>query len=676
MKTKANSLTFKSLNTPTSIPPASVNPGAREAMGATLAGIPAFAAAAAPAPHVAGELLVQFQAGTSAVGRAKALAAVSGQLKEVLWSEGPAADAAKLVRVTFSSSLPTAKSIEALTKQPGVKFAEPNYTVQTQATSNDAYFIDGKLWGMRGDGSSVYGSRADKAWGVDLTGSTKTVVGVIDSGIDYRHPDLYLNVWLNQSEISSALRSGLQDVDSDGLITFRDLNHALNQSYASDINKNGYIDAGDLLNDTRWEDGIDTDGNGYRDDLIGWDFVNGDNDPLDDNNHGTHVAGTIGGMGGNGTGVVGVNWSTQLVPLKFLSSTGSGSTSDALKALDYYTQVSKSASAASEFVGTNNSWGGGGFSQSMLDAIVRTASAGNLFVAAAGNGGSDGIGDDNDATPSYPSNYSTQAALGWDAVVAVAALTSSGALASFSNFGNTSVDLAAPGAGIWSTLPNGGYGSASGTSMAAPHVMGALALIAAAMPGATPQQMLDTLKKSVTAKTDLASKLVLDGWLDMSKLASTELAPPQTTAPTSTLIYGTDGNDILVGTTADEVLSGVPASSSLYGRGTVDALTGGGGKDVFVLGTNGRVFYDDGNARNTGTADYVRITDFVSGQDKVQLAGGRSYLTSSTTINGTSGLAIYLDTNANRKLDTKSDEVIGLLTGIRSISSEDIIYSA
>ncbi len=673
MKTKTLSSTLKSLNASTSGSPTGTHPVAGEPMSETLAAIPDLAGAAALAVHAPGELLVQFQSGTGAVGRAKALAAVSGQLKEVLWSEGPAADAAQLVRVTFNDSLPTAKAIEALMKQASVKFAEPNYTVQTQATSNDAYFTDGKLWGMRGDGSSVYGSRADNAWGADLTGSTKTVVGVIDSGIDYRHPDLYLNVWLNQGEIPSGLRSVLQDVDSDGLITFRDLNYSVNQSYVTDINKNGYIDAADLLNDARWEDGIDTDGNGYRDDLIGWDFVNGDNDPLDDNNHGTHVAGSIGGMGGNGTGVVGVNWSTQLVPLKFLSATGSGSTANALKALDYYTQVSKSASAASDFVGTNNSWGGGGFSQSMLDAIVRTGSAGNLFVAAAGNGGSDGIGDDNDATPSYPSNYSTQAALGWDAVVAVAALTSTGALASFSNFGNTSVDLAAPGAGIWSTLPNGGYGSASGTSMAAPHVMGALALIAAAMPGATPQQMLDTLKKSVTAKTDLASKLAWDGWLDLSKLASAAIAPAPT--PASTLLYGTDGSDTLVGTTVDEVLSGVPASSSLYGRGTVDVLAGGGGKDVLVLGASGRVFYDDGNSRSAGSGDYARITDFVAGQDKVQLAGGRSYVAGTTTINGTSGLAIYWDTNGNRKLDTKSDEMIGFLAGIRSISSDDIIYS-
>lgn len=634
--------------------------------------LPVIAADLLPS-HASEELLVRFEPGTNAIGRAKALAAVGGAVLETIWSDGQGADGAQLQRVKFNGSLPTAKAIEVLSQQPGVKYAEPNYIVSTQATSNDPYFTGGSQWDMRGDGSTVYGSRADQAWSAGLTGSTKTVVGVVDSGIDYRHPDLYLNVWLNQGEIPVALRSALTDVDGDGLITFRDLNNGVNKSAVSDLNGNGYIDAGDLLKDARWADGIDTDGNGYRDDLVGWDFANNDNDPLDDNNHGTHVSGTIGGVGGNGAGVAGVNWSTQVMALKFLSSSGSGSSANAIKALDYFTAMSKSASTAADFVGTNNSWGGGGFTQSLQDAIVRSGSAGNLFIAAAGNGGSDGVGDNNDSVANYPSNYSTLSALGWDSVVAVAALTSSGALASFSNYGNATVDLAAPGSGIWSTVPNGGYASYSGTSMATPHVMGALALIASAMPNATPQQWLDTLKQCVTTKADLASSLAWDGWLDLGKLPT--VLGAALPAPSSQTIYGTDGSDTLTGGAGDDFISGVPASSIKYGRGSIDVLTGGSGSDVFALGVNGKVFYDDGNTRNAGTADYARINDFVSGQDHLQLAAGKSYVTGQASISGTTGLALYWDTNANGKLDAKSDEMIAFVAGVSSLAGSDFVFS-
>ncbi len=488
---------------------------------ALLSTLPPAAAVAQTPDRVAGELLVQFNEGAGAAGRAQALAAISGKSVEVLWSDGSGYDGAQLLRVKLTGNVGIDKAITMLAHQPGVHFAEANYLVGTQSTSNDPQFTSGSLWGMHGDTSgSPYGTGVDEAWAAGYTGSTKTVVGVIDTGVDYRHPDLYQNIWLNQGEITATLRAGLTDVDSDGLITFRDLNNGANASYVRDVNGNGYIDAGDLLNDTRWEDGVDTDGNGYRDDLIGWDFVNNDNDPLDDNRHGTHVSGTIGGVGGNGVGVAGINWSTQIMALKFLGSTGSGSTADALKALDYYTNMSKVAPAASDFVGTNNSWGGGGFSQSMLDAITRTGTAGNLFIAAAGNGGADGVGDNNDTTASYPSNYSTQASLGWDAVVAVASLTSTGALSSFSNYGNVTVDLAAPGSSIVSTLPNGAYGSLSGTSMATPHVTGALALISSALPNATPQECLSLLQQCVTYKSDLAAKLAWDGWLDLGKLSA------------------------------------------------------------------------------------------------------------------------------------------------------------
>lgn len=824
---------------------------------------------------------MQFEAGAGAAGRAQALAAISGKQIDLLWSDGAGDNGAQLLRVQLSGSIGIDKAISMLSRQPGVKFAEANFIVGTQATSNDSQYTSGGLWGMRGDISgNKFGSAADEAWGAGYTGSSKTVVGVVDSGIDYRHPDLYLNIWLNQGEIPTALRGVLVDTDSDGLITFRDLNHSANQSYVKDVNGNRYIDAGDLLNDIRWEDGIDTDANTYRDDLIGWDFVSNDNDPLDDNRHGTHVAGTIGGVGGNGVGVAGVNWSTQMMALKFLAADGSGYTSNALKAVDYFTNLSKQAPAASDFVGTNNSWGGGGFSQAMLDAITRTGAAGNLFVAAAGNGGSDGVGDNNDTLASFPSNYSTKGTLGWDAVVAVASLTSSGGLSSFSNYGNTTVDLAAPGSSIMSTLPNGGYGALSGTSMATPHVMGALALIASVLPNATPQQCLDLLRQCLTYDGNLAGQLAWDGRLDLGKLSAlltptvsgptvasivlsdttinaAETAtvtitfseavkeftsadvtlssaagtlgeftttPPEDTssglvwtatlapaanveaqgvklsvtagsysaldgtagqgavsaaftvdtrAPTlaitlsdsqlttgetarvsftfseavsgfdnsdvsvangvlsvltssdgrnwsatftptaglqsasnsilvntnyadaagntgtaaesasftidttvtiPTVIRGTDGNDVLTGTAGADILNGVPASSTRYGRGSMDTLTGSGGSDVFVLGTTGRVFYDDGSSRSSGSTDYARITDFTASVDDLQLAGGRNYFSSLATINGTSGLSIYWDSNGNRSLDVRADEMIGFLVGVNTLNTADVIF--
>src|SRR5262249_33643162 len=209
--------------------------------------------------------------------------------------------------------VPSGLSLEQALAQyradPHVLAAEPDQAVHADVIPNDPLF--NQLWGLNNTGQDK-GKAGDDikppaAWNV-TKGSTKTVVAVIDTGIDYRHPDLYQNIWINQGEIPAAIRARLTDVDGDGIITFRDLNNPINQGPGkiTDLNGNGYIDGGDLLFPTSkggWANGISDDGDQYVDDIIGWDFANNDNNPLDDNNHGTHVAGILGATGNNGVGV-------------------------------------------------------------------------------------------------------------------------------------------------------------------------------------------------------------------------------------------------------------------------------------------------------------------------------------------------------------------------------------
>ena len=407
---------------------------------------------------VADQVLVKYRASASASDQNRARGRANGQAAEQVRGRANGLAEVELVKLPAGANVDAA--IAALQADPAVEFAEPNYVYTHNATSNDTYFTNGSLWGMYGATTSPanqFGSNAAAAWAAGYTGSSTVYVGIIDEGIDYNHPDLAANIWNNPFDPV---------------------------------------------------DGIDNDGNGYADDTYGWDFAGNDRTVYDGgkgDTHGTHVAGTIGGVGGNGAGVAGVVWNVKMISAKFLGRNG-GTTANAIKAVDYITDLKTRHGL--NIVATNNSWGGGGYSQALYDAIERANTAGILFVAAAGNGGSDGVGDNNDTTANYPSNYANSN------VIAVAAITNAGARSSFSNYGATTVDIGAPGSAIFSTLPKNTYGSYNGTSMATPHVTGAVALYASVKPGSTAAQIKNAILSSATPTTSLSGITVTGGRLN------------------------------------------------------------------------------------------------------------------------------------------------------------------
>ncbi len=433
---------------------------------------------------------------------------------EAATAAGSAAEAAQIMNELSATAIrglglpglllveATAEVAAALAADSRVAYVEPSQRISAMAEPNDTRFAE--LHGLKNTGqdSALVGADIDAPAAWDITkGSRSVVVGVIDSGIDYTHPDLALNIWINQGEIpfSSAVKIQM-DTDADGRITFMDLNALANAAYVTDFNTNLRIDAEDLLVDPRWVDTIDTDANTKVDDLFGWDFKDNDNDPMDVLDHGTHAAGTIGGVGDNNLGVTGINWNVSLMALRFIDEHNVGSTEDAIAALGY---VAMMRSVFDENIRvTNNSWGAlGSFNQGLRDAIAANAAADILFVAGAGNGNVLGDGVDNDQQPFYPANYKVEN------VISVAATESRDELARFSNFGDRTVDIAAPGVGILSTALEGQYVSRNGTSMAAPHVTGVAALVFANKPYATALEVREAILQGADSLPSLEGKI-------------------------------------------------------------------------------------------------------------------------------------------------------------------------
>jgi len=413
---------------------------------------------------VANEILVKFKEGVPEETRTLILGSVNGKAAEKILTHAMKNAGDNEGITVVRTPLAVLNALSRIRGSAEIEYAEPNWVYTVDATSNDPYYTNGSLWGMYGDATSPaneYGSQAGEAWAKNNTVLNTVYIGIIDEGYMYTHEDLAANAGTNPGETPG--------------------------------------------------NGKDDDGNGYVDDVYGWDFDGNNNTVFDgtSDDHGTHVAGTIGSVGGNGKGVAGVCWTVKLMNAKFLGRRG-GTTDNAIKAVDYFTDLKTRHGI--NLVATNNSWGGGGFSQGLQDAIERANTEGILFIAAAGN---DGL--NTETSTSYPSGYPNAN------IIAVASITSTGLLSSFSNYAATKVDLGAPGSSINSCLPKSskgqivsGYGSYSGTSMATPHVTGAAALYASTHSGATAAQIKAAILNSAVPTASLTGKCSTGGRLNVS----------------------------------------------------------------------------------------------------------------------------------------------------------------
>jgi subtilisin family serine protease len=407
-----------------------------------------------------------------------------------------------------------------------VDYAEPDFRMNVMAEPNDFRFQDGSQWNLKNTG--IYGGtvgadiHAVRAW--DLRSSAAgVIVAVVDTGVRQTHEDLRGNLWTNPGE------TGIDAAGHD-----------------------------------KATNGIDDDGDGYIDDVHGINAITQTGNPNDDHGHGTHVAGIIGATANNNVGIAGVAWRVQLMALKYLDSTGEGSISDAIECLDY------ARTHGAKVV--NASWGSYQFtSQALRDAIANLRDAGIIFVAACGNSASN-----NDATPLYPASYE------FDNIISVAASTRTDNAAAYSNWGRTTVDLAAPGSPIFSTW-NGSdsdYRYNDGTSMAAPHVAGAAALIWSLNPSLTYRQVIADILNNTDPLADFAGKTVTGGRLNLALALSAALVPPpadnippQVSMSQPKLASTVRGTSVTLATTATDNVGVARVQFTLDGQDLGPALT-------------------------------------------------------------------------------------------------------
>ena len=348
-----------------------------------------------------------------------------------------------IYRVDLAAGVDFDRAITVFSAQAGVQFVGRDSVVSVAQTPNDPRLSE--LW-------SLQKIDAAQGWNV-TTGTGRTVVAVIDTGVDYRHPDLAANIWTNTIDPATG-------------------------------------------------------------GLHGYDFSDNDTDPMDENGHGTHVAGIVGATGNNGVGVTGIAQRAQIMVLRFMDAAGNGYTSDAVRAIDYAIRHGAKI--------LNNSWGGASPDPALAAAIERARAAGVIVVIAAGNEQAN-----NDTTASYPASYAKQS----NNVVVVASTDSNDQLSWFSNYGPQSVLIAAPGESILSTARGGGYITKSGTSMATPVISGALALLWDLHPTWTYSQILAKLKISVDPVTRLSGKVASGGRIDLGKLLDASTTVPPVTSP-------------------------------------------------------------------------------------------------------------------------------------------------
>jgi len=487
---------------------------------------------------VPGEILVRFKREAAAAKVARSEMAVSAADRQISVQVDQLSghEIVEGLRLAHVAPDDTASAIKALNARPDVLYAEPNFIRHRAAVPNDSRYSE--EWAMNNGGQlfGVAGAdiKAESAWNI-TTGSSSVVVAVVDEGVDVNHQDLQQNVWHNPGEIPG--------------------------------------------------NGIDDDGDGYVDDVNGFDFFHNDGSVYDGpgtnpdgsiiDEHGTHVAGTIGATGNNALGVVGVNWQVSLMSLKFLGPDG-GSSADLLKALTYAKLmrdrwVSSGGTQGANVRITNNSYAGGGYSQAEADAIQALNASGILFVVAAGN-----ESQDNNRGPTYPANYDLPN------VISVAATTRSDNLANFSNRGSHTVQIGAPGAEILSTTPGNNYRSLDGTSMASPHVAGVAALVLAAHPEFTIARLRSALLFGGDPKPALDQSTVtgrrLNAFGSLQNSAITDTTPPA--AIGDLVIAAQSGRSVTINWTAPGD-DGNAGQASLYEIRFTDQTTG----ERFLLDT-------------------------------------------------------------------------------------------